>query len=106
VARAPDGDWTPNIVERECTGAHWVTAADVLERDRSGEVQLIFPTRRTLERLAQHGSFDAIVADALSYPIEPISPWVEEDGGERFITIPRDIGFPVTREKLEGLWRG
>lgn len=106
VARAPEGDWTPNIVERECAGAHWVTAAEVLERDRAGQLQLIFPTRRTLERLAQHGSYEAIVADARAFPIEPISPWVEEDDGERFITIPEDIGYPVTRERLEGLWRG
>ena len=106
VARAPDGDWTPNVLERECTGAHWITAAEVLERDRRGELHLIFPTRRTLERLAQHSSYDAMVADALSHPIEPISPWVDEVDGERFITIPDDIGFPVVREKLEGLWRG
>jgi 8-oxo-dGTP pyrophosphatase MutT (NUDIX family) len=106
VARAPDGDWQPNVVERECTGAHWVSAADVLERDRAGAVQLIFPTRRTLERLAQHASFDEIVADARAHRIEPISPWVDEVEGERFITIPDDIGFPVTRERLEGLWRG
>lgn len=106
VACAPDGDWTPNILERECTGAHWITAAEVLERDVRGELHLIFPTRRTLERLAQHSSYDAIVADARSHAIEPISPWVDEIDGERFITIPNDIGFPVTREKLEGLWRG
>lgn len=106
VARAPEGDWVPNVVERECTGAHWVTAADVLERDRSGQVQLIFPTRRTLERLAQHATFDAIAEDARTHAIEPISPWLEETDGERFITIPDGIGYPVTREKLDGLWRG
>ena len=106
VARAPEGDWVPNVVERECTGAHWVTAADVLERDRAGELQLIFPTRRTLERLAQHATFDEIAADARTHAIEPISPWLEETDGERFITIPDGIGYPVTREKLDGLWRG
>ena len=106
VARAPDGDWIPNIVERECTGAHWVSAADVLRRDQAGEVQLIFPTRRTLERLAQHSTFDEILADARAHPIEPISPWIDEVNGERFITIPDGIGYPVTRERLEGLWRG
>lgn len=106
VARAPEGDWTPNAIERECTGAFWVTAAEVLERDRAGSAQLIFPTRRTLERLAQHASFDAIAADARAHAIEPISPWVEERGGERFIAIPEGIGYPVTREKLDGLWRG
>ncbi|HET7817102.1 MAG TPA: NUDIX hydrolase [Sphingomicrobium sp.] len=106
VARAPEGDWTPNAIEGECTGAFWVTAAEVLERDRAGTAQLIFPTRRTLERLAQHASFEAIAADARAHPIEPISPWVEEHGGERFIAIPEGIGYPVTREKLDGLWRG
>lgn len=106
VARAPEGDWVPNVLERECTGAHWITADEVLERDGRGELQLIFPTRRTLERLAQHFSFDSIIADARAHAIEPISPWVDEVNGERFITIPENIGFPVTREKLEGLWRG
>jgi 8-oxo-dGTP pyrophosphatase MutT (NUDIX family) len=106
VARAPEGDWTPSVIEGECTGASWITAAEVLDRDRAGEVQLIFPTRRTLERLAQHSSFDDILADARSHAIEPISPWVEEQDGERFITIPEGVGFPVTRERLDGLWRG
>jgi 8-oxo-dGTP pyrophosphatase MutT (NUDIX family) len=106
VARAPEGDWNPTVIEGECTGAAWVTAADVLERDRAGAAQLIFPTRRTLERLAQHSSFDDILADARSHAIQPISPWVEEKDGERFITIPEGVGFPVTQERLEGLWRG
>jgi len=106
VARAPEGDWTPTVIEGECTGASWTSAAQVLERDQAGELQLIFPTRRTLERLAQHSSFDEILADACSYAIEPISPWLEEKDGERFITIPEGIGYPVTQERLEGLWRG
>ena len=106
VARAPSGNWEPNAVESECAGAHWISASEVLERDRAGELQLIFPTRRTLERLARHGSFDAILADARSQPVEPITPWVEEVDGERFITIPEGIGYPVTKERLEGLWRG
>ena len=106
VAQAPEGDWTPQVITGECTGADWVTAAEILDRDRAGEVQLIFPTRRTLERLAQHSSFGEILADARSHAIEPITPWLEEKDGERFIAIPEGVGFPVTREPLEGLWRG
>lgn len=106
VARAPAGEWVPNTIERECAGAHWIGAAEALRRDEAGELQLIFPTRRTLERLAQHDSFEAIVADAREHPIEPISPWLDEVDGERFITIPEGIGYPITRERLEGLWRG
>jgi 8-oxo-dGTP pyrophosphatase MutT (NUDIX family) len=106
IARCPDGDWQPRVVAGECAGAFWLTAAEVLERDRLGTARLIFPTRRNLERLAQHSSFEQIRADALGHPIEAVTPWVEERGGERFITIPDHLGYPVTQEKLEGLWRG
>ena len=106
IAAAPAVDWQPNPQQGECTGACWVTAEEVLERDRDGRAQLIFPTRRTLERLALHRTLDAMIADAEAHSVEPITPWVEEHGGERFITIPEGLGFPVTRERLEGLWRG
>lgn len=106
LASAPDGDWPPNPLEGECSGAFWISPADVLERDRAGEANLIFPTRRTLERLARHPSLADMLDDARSHSVEPITPWVEEVAGERFIAIPEDLGFPVTREKLEGLWRG
>jgi 8-oxo-dGTP pyrophosphatase MutT (NUDIX family) len=106
VGRCPPGEWQPRVIEGECAGAAWLTAAEVLERDGSGTARLIFPTRRTLERLAQHSSFEAIRADALCHPVEPVTPWVEERGGEKFITIPSHLGFPVTQERLDGLWRG
>jgi 8-oxo-dGTP pyrophosphatase MutT (NUDIX family) len=106
VVRAPDGDWEPQVVEGECAGACWLSAADALEREERGETRLIFPTRRNLERLAQHSSVDDIRADALAHPIEPVTPWVEEREGEKYVTIPSHLGYPVTQEKLDGLWRG
>ena len=106
VACCPPGEWPPNVVEHECAGAYWLTAQDALDRADRGDARLIFPTRRNLERLAQHGDFEAIRADALAHPIEPVTPWIEERGGEKFITIPDHLGYPVTAEKLDGLWRG
>lgn len=106
LARAPGPDWAPTVVEGECSRAFWISAAEALEREAKGEARLIFPTRRNLERLAKHSSFEAMRADAEAHPIEPISPWVEEVDGENFITIPEGIGYPVTRERLDGLWRG
>lgn len=106
LARCPPGEWEPRVIEGECARASWLCAAELLERDRRGEARLIFPTRRNLERLAQHGTFDEMHGDALAHPIEPVTPWVEHRGGEQFITIPDHLGYPVTEEKLEGLWRG
>ncbi len=106
VAPAPAGDWQPRAVEGECADAFWLSANEALEREARGETRLIFPTRRNLERLALHGDFAAIRADALAHPVDPVTPWVEERDGEKFITIPEHLGYPVTQEKLDGLWRG
>jgi 8-oxo-dGTP pyrophosphatase MutT (NUDIX family) len=106
IAEAPPGDWTPNVIEGECSGADWLSASEALEREGKGQARLIFPTRRNLERLAQHQSFAEIRADALAHPIEPVTPWVEERNGEKYITIPGHLGYPVTEERLDGLWRG
>lgn len=106
VAKVGDAEVEPHVSGGECAGALWITATDALERERSGETRLIFPTRRNLERLALHRSFDAIRADALAHPLEPITPWAETIDGDEYISIPEGRGYPVTREKLDGLWRG
>ena len=106
IAKCPEGNWQPRVIEGECAGAEWLAADAVLEREARGQARLIFPTRRNLERLAQHSSFAEIRADALAHPVEPVTPWIEERDGERFITIPDHLGYPVTEEKLDGLWRG
>ena len=106
LARAPAGDWQPSVIAGECSGAFWLTAADALERETRGNARLIFPTRRNLERLALHADFDAMRADAEAHAIEPITPWVEEFSGDKFIQIPDHLGYPVTRERLDALWRG
>lgn len=106
VAPAPPGDWQPVVIAGECAGAEWLTAEEMLARARRGEGRIIFPTRRNLERLAQHASYEAILADARRHKVQPITPWLEEHDGERFVTIAEGIGYPVTREKLDGLWRG
>jgi 8-oxo-dGTP pyrophosphatase MutT (NUDIX family) len=101
VTRCPPGMWTPQVIEGECAGACWITASDALAHPR-----LIFPTRRNLERLAQFASYEKVRADALARPIEPVTPWVEERDGLKYITIPDHLGYPVTAERLDGLWRG
>jgi 8-oxo-dGTP pyrophosphatase MutT (NUDIX family) len=106
VAPAPPGDWRPTVIAGECSAAEWLTARQMLDRDLDGQGKIIFPTRRNLERLARHDSFNAILADARAYPVDPITPWLEERDGERYVTIPEGIGYPVTGEKLDGLWRG
>lgn len=106
LTRAPLGDWPLHVIEGECAGATWIGAQAALEQERAKLARLIFPTRRTLERIALHRDFEALAADAREHEVEPVTPWVEEREGKRFIAIPDHLGFPVTSEKLDGLWRG
>jgi 8-oxo-dGTP pyrophosphatase MutT (NUDIX family) len=105
VARADEAR-SPHPSGGECADAFWISAEEALAREREGEARLIFPTRRNLERLALHDNFEAIRADALAHKVQPITPWLETGDGDEFVTIPEGIGYPVTREKLDGLWRG
>jgi recombination protein RecT len=60
VARMPKSQ-TPVADEAEQFEPVWVRPADALERHRGGSFFMIFPTIRTLERLAKFESVDAVL---------------------------------------------
>ena len=106
IAEAPAGDWQPTPQAGECEAVEWLSAADVLARVARGEANAIFPTIRNLERLAQFGSIAAARADAAAFPLETITPWIADHGGEPHLFIPEGLGYPVTREPLASVRRG
>ena len=65
VARMPEGQ-TPVADEAEQFEPVWVRPADALQRHAAGQFFIIFPTIRTLERLQQYASVDAVLAAAAS----------------------------------------
>ena len=106
VARAPDRSWTPNPASGECVSARWTSPRQMLDAEARGAVKLIYPTRKTLERLTLHDSVDAVLADALAHPVVPITPWIEDDDGEAYLRIPEGLGYPLTRDQLARYRRG
>lgn len=90
----------------EHTRLLWVSPAAALERVARGELHAIFPTVRNLERLALHDDFAAAAAFARSFPPRTITPRIEQHDDGRWLSIPDDLGYPVTREKLESAMRG
>ena len=90
----------------ETSALFWISAAEALERARSGALQLIFPTRRNLERLAQFASFAEAREHARATPIRQIIPAVVDDAQGRHLVIPEGLGYPVTRESLDSAMRG
>jgi 8-oxo-dGTP pyrophosphatase MutT (NUDIX family) len=101
LALCPDDAGELQPQPGECERAEWMTAREVLRQVEVGTASAIFPTIRNLERLALFGSFEEAAAHALAHPVEIITPWIEEQDGERWLTIPSHLGYPVTRERVE-----
>jgi 8-oxo-dGTP pyrophosphatase MutT (NUDIX family) len=95
-----------SIDQAENTHLFWTTAQGALEAAERGEIKLIFPTRRNLERLALFASYEEARAQAEAIPVRTIMPQVVEQDGQPWLTILTDAGYPVTGEPLENVARG
>jgi len=90
----------------ENTRLFWISAAGALALADAGELSVIFPTRRNLERLALFDSLAEAKAQAAELP-GPLT--VPRDGrvdGEGRPTPPEDLGYPVTYEFVTSAMRG
>lgn len=94
------------VDETENTTLYWITAQGALDAAARGDLNIIYPTRRNLERLAQFSDFTAAAEDCARFPVKPISPHIMEEGSQRWLCIPDDAGYPVTREPLDDVLRG
>ncbi len=106
LAQLPADAPEPVVDDTENVRVFWATAQTILDDADAGRVRIIFPTRRNLERLAQFDSFAEAVADAASYEIRPVTPWIETRGGAEYLCIPDDLGYPVTSEAMSAAQRG
>lgn len=84
----------------------WLSAQAALDSANAGRHQIIFPTRRNLERLAAHPAFAAATAHARATPMQVITPWVQQTDGVDWLCLPEDAGYPVTGAPLTEALKG
>ncbi|MET1756614.1 NUDIX domain-containing protein [Novosphingobium sp. RD2P27] len=100
------GDVDIAVDATENTHLFWASAARALEMADAGEISVIFPTRRNLERLAQFDSFTAALHDISRHPVRRIQPIQVEREGEMWIEIAEGHGYPVLGQPLATAKRG
>lgn len=100
AARFPEGQQALEDGD-EATEALWIAPAAAVEARTAGQRRIIFPTARNLELLALSLSAGEVFALAAKRPIRSVTPQVVSRNGESFLTIPDDLSYPVTEEKLE-----
>ncbi|MEM9310632.1 MAG: NUDIX domain-containing protein [Pseudomonadota bacterium] len=95
-----------SVDNSENTKLFWTSPQGALDAAETGEIKLIFPTRRNLERLALFASFAEARAQAEAIPVKTIIPKVDESTGKPMLTIMKDAGYPITAELLDTVARG
>lgn len=94
------------VDQTENTRLFWASAARVIELADAGEITVIFPTRRNIDRLALFASFDEACAQIAQFPPRRISASQELREGEPWLVIPDGHGYPVLGQTLASARRG
>jgi 8-oxo-dGTP pyrophosphatase MutT (NUDIX family) len=92
LAELPEGQ-QPQVDEQECVDWGWFEPAAALAAHREGELELVFPTIKHLEQLAEHPSAEALLAHARGLVVEPVQPRVLLDGKDARVVLPGEPGY-------------
>lgn len=100
VAALPDGQLASHC-GGELTESQWATAHATLVAGREGRIQLHYPTIKTLESIARHKTFDALMEWARScvdWGITTMLPVIVERDGKPAVALPGELDYPGYEE--------
>jgi 8-oxo-dGTP pyrophosphatase MutT (NUDIX family) len=89
LAAAPAGQ-EPHADGREIVAVRWLAPADALAAHAAGELMLVFPTIKTLERLARFASAGELLSWAAGRDVRAVQPRVEGSGAAARVVMPDD----------------
>ena len=72
---------------QEIVDARWFEPARALEGSEAGEILMVFPTIKNLERVAEFDTADALLDWAAKHEVKPVEPRVEGQGEAARIVI-------------------
>ena len=86
----------------ETTDSIWLTPLQALRRYASGEISLVAPQIMSLYELKAHRTVAAALAEARSRVPALIEPHPFDEGGQRVLSYPGDVGHPVRVRAMRG----
>src|SRR4051794_11783623 len=92
LAPAPAGT-DPAIDGQEIVDHGWFAPGDALEAYGRGELELVFPTIKHLEQLAQFDTAEALLDYARGRRVEPVEPKVIMGGETARVVLPGEPGY-------------
>ena len=92
LAPMPEGQ-EPRIDGREIVAHGWFTPDAALQAHEDGTIELVFPTIKHLEQLAEFATADALLDYARGRVVGPVQPRVISDGEHARIVLPGEAGY-------------
>lgn len=92
LAELPEGEVACHDGD-ECVDARWFTPEAALRAFREDEIQLVFPTIKTLEQLSAHATAAEAIAAARSRDVRPVEPRVVVDESGARVLLPGEPGY-------------
>jgi 8-oxo-dGTP pyrophosphatase MutT (NUDIX family) len=83
----------PRVDGQECVQCGWFTPAAALAACERGEIQLVFPTIKHLERLGAFSSVAELLGHAAGRRVLPVQPRVVLDGEIARVVLPGEPGY-------------
>ena len=77
----------------ETVDASWFAPRAALEARAAGEIELVFPTVKTLESLLSYRHSEEVIAAARSREVDPILPRVIGTRADHRIVLPGEPGY-------------
>jgi len=74
----------------------WERPGPALERSRTGDLPMLFPTRKTLEQLSAFASIEQAFASFKDVSVEPMLVKLERTGEQLRPLMPGDDGYEET----------
>lgn len=89
----------------EATEAIWTSPNAAIASLEAGTRKMIFPTKRNVELLGVSKCAEEVLQFASKREIRAIEPFIVDKEGKKFVTIPADLGYPITEEPIETAFR-
>jgi 8-oxo-dGTP pyrophosphatase MutT (NUDIX family) len=77
----------------EVSDARWFAPRAALDAHAAGELDLVFPTIKTLETLLEYETADAVIGAARNHDLEPVLPRVVGTRADHRIVLPWEDGY-------------
>jgi hypothetical protein len=81
----------------ELTESCWATANETLKAGRDGRAKLHFPTIKSLESIARHKTYEALIewaASRVEWGVTAMAPMMVKRNGRKEVVLPGDKAYP------------